>query len=468
MAVSLSKGQKVDLTKGHPGLNNLLVGLGWDPSVAGMDLDASVFLLGENGKVTGEQDFIFYNNPQGGQGSVIYSGDNRSGQGVQDDEQIRIDLGRVPQHVHRIAFSITIHDGEVKRQNFGQVQNAYVRVLDENGGQVQVHYDLGRDFSVETAIVVAELYRHKGEWKFSATGSGFSGGLAALCHNFGIEVESPPVSAGANQMNSMQNNGGYGQPVQQNYSQHPQSYGQPAQQSYSQPSYSPSYPAAQPMGSPVPGGAGQHSSGFTCPRCASQNIMTGKKGFGLGKAAIGGLVLGPIGLLGGFIGGNKLKLTCVSCSFSWEPGQSEISRVTDTLKNQAKNLIQKYKTSDSLDAITAGLALTAMADGVLDPAERQKVQEFITQNPELNSFGPGQALSKFEAAVATITRDPYRGKEAALGKLHKLRSKPDLARLVVRYCVAVGYADGHFSYEEQQMVSDICRVLNLNPSEFLY
>ncbi|WP_281171452.1 tellurite resistance TerB family protein [Peribacillus kribbensis] len=196
--------------------------------------------------------------------------------------------------------------------------------------------------------------------------------------------------------------------------------------------------------------------------------MTGKKGFGLGKAAIGGLVLGPIGLLGGFIGGNKLKLTCVSCSFSWEPGQSEISRVTDTLKNQAKNLIQKYKTSDSLDAITAGLALTAMADGVLDPAERQKVQEFITQNPELNSFGPGQALSKFEAAVATITRDPYRGKEAALGKLHKLRSKPDLARLVVRYCVAVGYADGHFSYEEQQMVSDICRVLNLNPSEFLY
>ncbi|PLT31415.1 TerD family protein [Peribacillus deserti] len=463
MAVSLSKGQKVDLTKGQPGLNNLLVGLGWDPSQSGMDLDASVFLLAENGKVTGEQDFVFYNNPQGGQGSVIYSGDNRSGQGVQDDEQIRIDLRRVPQHVHRIAFTITIHEGESRRQNFGQVQNAYVRALDEPSGQVLVQYNLGRDFSVETAVVVAELYRYKGEWKFSATGSGFSGGLAALCHNFGIEVESPQPSPSAVTGNAFGSN-----PAPSYQQEQPQRSFTPQQ------SYNNTMPAGRPMGgsvhNPMQGTGPSHSSGsgFTCSRCGSQNIMTGKKGFGLGKAAIGGLVLGPIGLLGGFIGGNKLKLTCVNCNHSWEPGQSEISRITDTLKNQAKNVIQQYKTAESLDGIVAGLALVAMADGRLEHAEKQKVQEFITQSPELSSFGPGKALSKFDYFVGNMTRDHYRGKEEALGKLHKLRSKPDLAKLVVRYCVAVGYADGDFSYEEQQMVSDICRMLNLNPSEFLY
>ncbi|WP_409288611.1 TerD family protein [Peribacillus sp. SCS-37] len=461
MAVSLSKGQKVDLTKGQPGLNHLLVGLGWDPASGGMDLDASVFLLAENGKVTGEQDFIFYNNPSGGQGSVLYSGDNRSGQGASDDEQIRIDLARVPQHVHRIAFTITIHEGEARRQNFGMVQNAYVRVANETTSQDLVRYNLGRDFSVETAVVVAELYRHKGEWKFSATGSGFSGGLAALCGNFGIEVEAS--SAAPAQPAAYTPVQGYQPPMQQSFTHQPpqgntNTYA--SQPPMGAPGYSPMYgshAAAQPA-----------ASGFTCARCGSQNVMTGKKGFGLGKAAIGGLVLGPVGLLGGFIGGNKLKLTCVNCNHTWEPGSSDISKITETIKNQAKNLIQQYKTSDSLEAITAGLALVAMADGRLDHTEKQKVQEFISQNSELSSFGTNQVISKFDYFAGNMARDYQRGKDEAFSKLYKLRGKPDLSRLVINYCVGIGYADGHFSYEEQQMVSDICRMLNLNPSEFLY
>ena len=193
LGVTLSKGQKVDLTKSHPGLNNVVVGLGWDIGHNGsnFDLDASTFLLGQTGKVQGDQDFIFYNNPSGGNGSINYSGDNRNGAGERDDEQIRIDLQRVPNHIHRIAFTITIHDAQVKQQNFGQISNSYVRIFNEQTNEELLRFNLGRDFTVETAIVAAELYRHNGEWKFNAIASGFQGGLAALCRNFGVSVDDP-------------------------------------------------------------------------------------------------------------------------------------------------------------------------------------------------------------------------------------------------------------------------------------
>lgn len=192
MAISLSKGQKVDLTKGNPGLTKVIVGLGWDVNKYDggndFDLDTSVFLLGDNGKVTSEADFVFYNNSTGGNGSVVHSGDNRTGAGDGDDEQVIIDLQAVPANVQKIAFTITIHDGDARNQNFGQVSNSYARILNEQNNEELIRYDLGEDFSIETALVVGELYRHNNEWKFSAIGSGYQGGLAALATDFGLQV----------------------------------------------------------------------------------------------------------------------------------------------------------------------------------------------------------------------------------------------------------------------------------------
>ncbi|HDX9580473.1 TPA: TerD family protein [Bacillus pseudomycoides] len=191
--ISLQKGQKVDLTKTNPGLSKVLVGLGWDTNKYDgqddFDLDVSIFLVGANGKVGGGEDFVFYNNPIGANGSVQHLGDNRTGEGDGDDEAIKVDLKNVPAHIERICFTITIYDGEGRHQNFGQVSNSFVRILDEEKNTELIRYDLGEDFSIETAVVVGELYRHNNDWKFNAIGSGFQGGLAALCKNFGLDVE---------------------------------------------------------------------------------------------------------------------------------------------------------------------------------------------------------------------------------------------------------------------------------------
>lgn len=192
MAVNLKKGQKVDLTKSNPGLKKITVGLGWDVNRydggAEFDLDASAFLLGANGRVPSDQDFIFYGNPAHASGGVTYGGDNRTGEGEGDDEQIFVDLSLVPQNIERIDFTVTIYEAAERRQNFGQVSNAFVRIVDDATGREIVRYDLEEDFSIETALVVGELYRHGGQWKFNAIGSGFQGGLEALCRNFGVNV----------------------------------------------------------------------------------------------------------------------------------------------------------------------------------------------------------------------------------------------------------------------------------------
>jgi tellurium resistance protein TerD len=193
MAISLKKGQKVDLTKTNPSLNNVIVGLGWDTNKydggAAFDLDAAAFLVGSNGKVSSDNDFIFYNNPKDSVGSVSHLGDNKTGEGEGDDEQIKIELSKVPATVEKINFTVTIHEAAERSQNFGQVSNAFIRILDETSNEELIRYDLSEDYSVETAVVVAELYRNNGEWKFSAVGSGFEGGLNALCKNFGISVD---------------------------------------------------------------------------------------------------------------------------------------------------------------------------------------------------------------------------------------------------------------------------------------
>jgi tellurium resistance protein TerD len=192
MSISLQKGQKIDLTKTNPGLSKVIIGLGWDTNkyVGGydFDLDASAFLLDESGKASGIEDFIFYNNIQGGNGSVVHTGDNLTGDGEGDDEQIKVALSKVPANIAKVSITVTIHDAAARSQNFGQVSNAFVRVVNELTNREIMRYDLGEDFSVETAIVVCELYRHSGEWKFSAIGSGFSGGLQALCANFGLQA----------------------------------------------------------------------------------------------------------------------------------------------------------------------------------------------------------------------------------------------------------------------------------------
>ncbi len=192
MAVCLTKGQKVDLTKTNPGLTKIVIGLGWDTQkydgASAFDLDAAAFLLADSGKVASDADFVFYGNTKHASGSVEHTGDNLTGEGDGDDEQIKIDLASVPANVSKIDFTVTIYEADSRNQNFGQVSNAYIRVMDEATGTELIRYDLGEDFSIETAVVVGELYRHNGEWKFNAIGSGFSGGLAALCQNFGVNV----------------------------------------------------------------------------------------------------------------------------------------------------------------------------------------------------------------------------------------------------------------------------------------
>ena len=470
MGVTLSKGQKVDLTKTNPGLQQVVVGLGWDVNQTGgasYDLDASAFLTGPDGKVQSDLDFVFYNNPSGANGSILYSGDNRTGNGAQDDEQIRVSLNQVPPAIHRIAFTITIHDAQLKNQNFGHISNAYVRVFNEVTGEELIRFNLGRDFTVETAIVAAELYRHNGEWKFNAIASGFQGGLAALCRNFGVTVDDEPAPAPAYQepQQSYQQNS-YQPPQQQPFQQN--SYQPPQQQGFQQNTYQPPQQQGfQSYGNPGQAQQGTYGDEVRCSRCHSSNVRTGKKGFGLGKAAVGGLILGPVGLLGGFIGNNKLKFTCNSCGHSWSPSETDFSDWAVQQKRNAKDLFMRFKSQDVLDAVVASCALVALADGQLDPSERQKMTEFVTQSEELRVFDTNKVLSQFNIFVQKIERDHILGRAEAFKALSRIRTKPEIARLVARYCVAIGYADGHFDPQEQHTVREICQELGLNPAEFL-
>lgn len=186
----VKKGQKVNLTKDNPHLTNVAVGLGWDTnrynSGFDFDLDAVAFLLNASGKVRKEIDFVFFNNLQSEYQAVVHVGDNRTGEGAGDDETILIDFAKVPDDIERIAIAVTIYEADTRNQNFGQVSNSYVRIIDESNGSELIRYDLGEDYSSETAMVVCELYKHNGEWKFSAIGSGFYGGLQALVTDYGL------------------------------------------------------------------------------------------------------------------------------------------------------------------------------------------------------------------------------------------------------------------------------------------
>lgn len=191
MAITLNKGGNLSLSKTDPTLTQVLVGLGWDARATDgvdFDLDASAFLLGANDKVRGEHDFIFYNQPRSPEGSVEHTGDNRTGAGDGDDESLKIDLTRLPADVNKIIFTVTIHDAEARRQNFGQVQNAFIRILNNASQHEIVRFDLNEDYSTETAMVFGELYRHNGEWKFRAVGQGYAGGLRMMCHQYGINI----------------------------------------------------------------------------------------------------------------------------------------------------------------------------------------------------------------------------------------------------------------------------------------
>ena len=193
MPISLQKGQKVSLTKDNPGLKNVVVGLGWDVNAfdtgGDFDLDAAAFLLTDTGKGSKSEDFVFYGNLSHPSGSVMHQGDNLTGVGDGDDEQIKISLSQIPDNITKIAFTVTIYEAEARRQNFGQVNNAFIRIYNADNGEEMLRYDLGEDFSIETAAVFGELYKNGSEWKFNAIGSGFQGGLAALCANYGVDVE---------------------------------------------------------------------------------------------------------------------------------------------------------------------------------------------------------------------------------------------------------------------------------------
>ncbi|PTX52577.1 tellurium resistance protein TerD [Gemmobacter caeni] len=191
MPVSLSKGGNVSLTKEAPGLTAITVGLGWDARVTdgkAFDLDASVFICGEDGKVRSDADFVYYNNKTALGGAVQHMGDNLTGDGAGDDEQVKIDLSKVPEDVKKLVFAVTIHEAAARGQNFGQVSNAYMRVMNDAGGAELAKYDLSEDASTESAMIFGEIYRHNGEWKMKAIGAGFAGGLAPLATAHGVNV----------------------------------------------------------------------------------------------------------------------------------------------------------------------------------------------------------------------------------------------------------------------------------------
>ena len=193
MPISLKKGQKVSITKDNPGLSKVVVGLGWDVNAfdtgGDFDLDAAAFLLTDTGKVAGQGDFVFFGNLTHASGGVQHMGDNRTGAGEGDDEQICVDLSLVPGNITKIAFTVTIYEAEQRRQNFGQVNNAFIRIYNEQTGEELLRYDLGEDFSIETAAVFGEVYKNGSEWKFNAIGSGYQGGLKALCTQYGIDAD---------------------------------------------------------------------------------------------------------------------------------------------------------------------------------------------------------------------------------------------------------------------------------------
>jgi tellurium resistance protein TerD len=191
MGISLNKGGNLSLSKTDPTLKNIIVGLGWDarPTAgADFDLDASAFMVKEDGKVRADSDFIFYNQTKSTCGSVEHTGDNRTGAGEGDDESLIVLLDKVPTDIQRIVFTVTIHDADSRKQNFGQVSNAYMRVVNKDSNNEVARFDLSEDASIETAMVFGEIYKHGSEWKFKAVGQGYAGGLAALARQYGINI----------------------------------------------------------------------------------------------------------------------------------------------------------------------------------------------------------------------------------------------------------------------------------------
>ena len=192
MAISLSKGGNINLSKTAPTMNKVDLGLGWNPRATdgkAFDLDAVAFLVAATGKVRSDADFIFFNQKSSACGSVLHNGDNRTGEGDGDDETISVDLSKVPTDVEKIIFAVTIHEGQQNGQNFGQVDKAYIRVINQDNQAEEVaRFDLSEDGSVEVAMIFGELYRHSGEWKFKAVGQGFNGGLGPLAASYGVAV----------------------------------------------------------------------------------------------------------------------------------------------------------------------------------------------------------------------------------------------------------------------------------------
>lgn len=191
MAISLSKGQNVSLSKEDPSLKNVLIGCGWDVRAtdgSAFDLDASLFILGANGKVRSDSDFIFYNNLRSQDGSIEHTGDNLTGAGDGDDEVLKVDISRVSADIQRLVVSVTIHDADARKQNFGMVSNAFIRIVNQDNNREITRYDISEDASTETALIFGELYRHGNDWKFKAVGQGFKGGLGPLARNFGVNV----------------------------------------------------------------------------------------------------------------------------------------------------------------------------------------------------------------------------------------------------------------------------------------
>lgn len=462
MGVSLVKGQKVNVFDNTSSVTKIIVGLGWSPNAQEsrhpFDLDASAFLLNSTGKLARDEDFIFYNNPVGAGGAVGHTGNNTTGMYSGDAEQIRIDLANVPKNIEKIAIAITINEAIERNQIFGMIKKAYVRIINEDSNEELIKFDLSNQFTNETAVVAAELYRYNNTWKFNATGAGFHGGLAALCRNFGIIMD---IDSNTNQSNNRGNQDNSGFSGQQNSNN---SFNNQQQNNISVPNYN-NVPNNQYVNHNQGAGVDR---GLDCPQCGSNRVTGGKKGFRLGRAAVGTILLGPVGFLGGFIGSNNLEFACLSCNFKWT-AQSNGNTMNwiNEQANNAKNVVNKYINGDFVDSVIAACAIVSIADGYMAPEEKAKLLDYFRSSTEFRSVNIGQVEQKFNNYIQRIQFDKLVGKAEALRVVGKQRTKPDAARLIVRLCCAIAYADGDFGLDEKKAIEEICAELNLNKQEFI-
>lgn len=393
--MQLATGQNISISRQSPATEAVVVTVGWAPAAPGVDPDASAFLLARTGKVRGDGDFVFYNNPRTPEGAV-----------VRDGRVFTIDLSSVPGDIDRIAITLTT--GQRGGKSFSNLSNISAELADSATRASIARYDSPTTGMSESALIVAEVYRHKSEWKFRATGQGFVGGLAPLATHFGVDVAEdahvPPPTASPPSP----------PPPSSTRRSAPPSSLFSASRSAPHPA-PPSSAKRQPSPSPSPTTTSSHG------RAAQEKISTG---------------------------------------LSW------LRTRFNEVKSEVAAEVTKFRNREMMEAVVAGCTMIAYADGVVTPDEKQKMVGFMRQSDALKVFGMDQVIASYNKYAGKFDHDPQMGQAEALRAIAKLRGKEGEARLLVRVCCAIGAADGTFDDNEKESTKKICHELGVDPAEF--